>query len=643
MKFASPALAATSSSTANAAYAANTITDNDIILLPGVAQSRMHPNAVAAPAGRNHGNLKSAFTVKPTGVLRGTVGTTQSKIFKLAFLVFSLVGLSTAHDVANGSVGGVDVTLPSNAAPIRSAPRFSDKDLQGLHEIVSDLQDEPQAFDCSTIEQIWSTDHTAIEGTTLMTLKEQCEKGTISTPEELAALFEDLEGSQNPGLEDQIAILANDICASVSSNLSNIPDDVKVACLENPRNDDSVVDIAANFQDQQYSSDDTISADLADTCAQLEQYRSEIDTAMLALASSTERRLGKSSSETPVTGFAIGTDMISMYDCYCDTTNPANEGCTAKSLAFVEIITQAISKQAAEDFDPDNASNFFSHSQTNVEKHTTHLRQSGSMHASESSGASHVATLDSAVTRSMSELELGLCAPPGISTVPQTGGYSLCIYAGPVFECDISWDPKAANCLTSECGAGAVLKLKASVKICTGPVIDLEIKLCIDAVSEILEAIGRYITAAELFMNKFGIYSGCYRLAWAQYDGPNNRFAVTVGPHKYPIILNVFVEIAGVARMRFKGYECAYDDEESWFQYEYFAKYARLSSDGIIQDNLKDLTVRALQKWNSGAKDACLWNTKEWSYFSVSFRVFLNWGWFGETKVYSFARQFIMK
>ena len=148
---------------------------------------------------------------------------------------------------------------------------------------------------------------------------------------------------------------------------------------------------------------------------------------MLALASSTERRLGKSSSETPVTGFTIGTDMISMYDCYCDTTNPANEGCTAKSLAFVEIITQAISKQAAEDFDPDNASNSFSDSQTNVEKHTTHLRQSGSMHASESSGASHVATLDSAVTRSMSELELGLCMPPGISRVPHTGGYSLCI------------------------------------------------------------------------------------------------------------------------------------------------------------------------------------------------------------------------
>ena len=211
----------------------------------------MHPNAVAAPAGRNHGNLKSAFTVKPMGVLRGTVGTTQSKIFKvnckglalnshlaphlsslipfpislflllkLAFLVFFLVGLSAAHDVANGSVGGVDVTLPSNAAPIRSAPGFSDKDLQGLHEIVSDLQDEPQAFDCSTIEQIWSTDPTAIEGTTLVTLKEQCEEGTISTPEELAASFEDLEGSQNPGLEDQIAIVANDICASVSSNLS---------------------------------------------------------------------------------------------------------------------------------------------------------------------------------------------------------------------------------------------------------------------------------------------------------------------------------------------------------------------------------------------------------------------------------------
>ena len=149
------------------------------------------------------------------------------------------------------------------------------------------------------------------------------------------------------------------------------------------------------------------------------------------------------------------------------------------------------------------------------------------------------------------------------------------------------------------------MKLMAAVKICQGPVIDLEIKLCIDAVSEILEVIGRYISAAETFMNKFGIYSGCYRLAWAQYDGPNNRFQVEVGPHKHYIILNVFVEIAGVARMRFKGYECAYDDSWSWFQHEYYAKYARLSY-GTIQDKLTDLMASGLQKWNSGRKNACL-------------------------------------
>ena len=122
------------------------------------------------------------------------------------------------------------------------------------------------------------------------------------------------------------------------------------------------------------------------------------------------------------------------------------------------------------------------------------------------------------------------------------------------------------------------MKLMAAVKICQGPVIDLEIKLCIDAVSEILEAIGRYISGAETFMNKFRIYSGCYRLAWAQYDAPNNRFQVEVGIHRHYIILNTFAEIAGVARMRFKGRdECAYSDDFSWFQHEYYAKYARLS------------------------------------------------------------------
>lgn len=63
------------------------------------------------------------------------------------------------------------------------------------------------------------------------------------------------------------------------------------------------------------------------------------------------------------------------------------------------------------------------------------------------------------------------------------------------------------------------------------PNLQMELKLCVDVISDILQAIGRYVPGAEKIMNSYGIYSGCYRLAWAQYDIPQNRFQVIAGPH----------------------------------------------------------------------------------------------------------------
>ena len=60
----------------------------------------------------------------------------------------------------------------------------------------------------------------------------------------------------------------------------------------------------------------------------------------------------------------------------------------------------------------------------------------------------------------------------------------------------------------------------------------MELKLCVDVVSDILNVIGRHVPGAEAIMNSFGIYGGCYRLAWAKYDMGHNRFEVTVGPHR---------------------------------------------------------------------------------------------------------------
>ena len=112
--------------------------------------------------------------------------------------------------------------------------------------------------------------------------------------------------------------------------------------------------------------------------------------------------------------------------------------------------------------------------------------------------------------------------------------------AGPVFECDISWDPyyKLAACSRFQCGGGNVVKLMASVRFCVVPetIIELELRLCVDIVSDILLSLGRLVPAADKIMNSYGIYAGCYRLAYAKYDMAHNRFKVIAGPHSRTLV-----------------------------------------------------------------------------------------------------------
>ena len=112
--------------------------------------------------------------------------------------------------------------------------------------------------------------------------------------------------------------------------------------------------------------------------------------------------------------------------------------------------------------------------------------------------------------------------------------------AGPVFECDFSWDPylKLAACNRFQCGGGNVVKLMASVRFCALPSasIEMELRLCVDIVSDILLTIGRLVPAADKIMNSYGIYAGCYRLAYARYDIAHNRFKVIAGPHSRTLI-----------------------------------------------------------------------------------------------------------
>lgn len=86
------------------------------------------------------------------------------------------------------------------------------------------------------------------------------------------------------------------------------------------------------------------------------------------------------------------------------------------------------------------------------------------------------------------------------------------------------------------------MQLVAAVKACALPTpnVQMELKMCVEPITKLLVRLGTYITNAESIMNQFGIYGGCYRLAWAQYDVLHNRFQVIVGPHR-TLITPVFV------------------------------------------------------------------------------------------------------
>ena len=76
----------------------------------------------------------------------------------------------------------------------------------------------------------------------------------------------------------------------------------------------------------------------------------------------------------------------------------------------------------------------------------------------------------------------------------------------------------------------------------------MQLKLCIAVISDILELIGAYLPAAESLFNSFGVYGGCYRLAYARYDIPHQRFMITAGPHNFDLLLNFKCRIGGKGR-----------------------------------------------------------------------------------------------
>ena len=88
----------------------------------------------------------------------------------------------------------------------------------------------------------------------------------------------------------------------------------------------------------------------------LRENRKEIEEAMLVLESRSKkegRRLN-ASGEHKVSSFELGSDLLSMLDCYCDESNPDNLGCAKKTLKFSDDVASGLMEQAEENFSVEN-------------------------------------------------------------------------------------------------------------------------------------------------------------------------------------------------------------------------------------------------------------------------------------------------
>eukprot|EP00956_Cyclotella_meneghiniana_P012460 scaffold17714_cov39-Cyclotella_meneghiniana.AAC.2 len=207
-------------------------------------------------------------------------------------------------------------------------------------------------------------------------------------------------------------------------------------------------------------------------------------------------------------------DIIDAYARLASEQLPkeGNDGCSKKALRFAEAISKATTEKATDIGENPVESLLKAHSF--LEKHTNHLRQS-------ESALSDNSDVYSSVERAMQELKSGTSRSSGsgsssskgcnyaepFSFDPHSGAVSLCLYWSGVLN---------YGCFGGSCGVGNGAKLNANVNTCLTDK-DYSVKL--------------WISSVENFLRKnFNIYSGCLRLAWAEYNISQKRLEVTVGP-----------------------------------------------------------------------------------------------------------------
>ncbi len=103
------------------------------------------------------------------------------------------------------------------------------------------------SLDCSALQRMWDNDHRSIAGSDLQLILEECDRGFISTADEVAEAIEAFEGPGNPSIDEQLAIMADETCENNLTHTDQDFDEVRAACEEDPHDNEQVLDALARL------------------------------------------------------------------------------------------------------------------------------------------------------------------------------------------------------------------------------------------------------------------------------------------------------------------------------------------------------------------------------------------------------------
>ena len=165
--------------------------------------------------------------------------------------------IATAAFSPDGLSGAAALQTRGGENGVLSEDLQEDMDYDESISMSMSMPNYDTTFDCSALQHLWNTDPTSIEGSDLFLIKEDCDRGLISTAAEVAEAMEAFEGPYQPSIDEQFTTMADKICThALNETDSEDFEEIQDACEENPRDNEKVVDALARLVAEQTPQED---------------------------------------------------------------------------------------------------------------------------------------------------------------------------------------------------------------------------------------------------------------------------------------------------------------------------------------------------------------------------------------------------